>query len=372
MLTWPLSAEFLGSAQEYKAEHVFIRHVVLPNGKRPQHEPGHPLYMNFYKEDVLKAIKSYQPILQFVFAHYATLEQYFKASLSQKMDPQYFPGAWGAGNGKLRMKRSEFVCFCDNFGLIGCTSRLQGLHNGLVFTKDTANWVFTSAKNGAESEAMCEECTSAQLPGCEHMTFREFIEAILRCAVILYPLDGMQAPDIDMAPSCTFRKTGKQLGARATLLHSHTRMRQHGCMHYLLSHFISDICLRAPDHQGPLKKLLPHKADPNEACPQLIAELRSPTYVATIISCNLNVLACLEHVFSANIFTIKRTLMISAGFLTLSSLPFVLALAFALCLLSLFARSLSRALSATAATSQHQEKCMVEVLVQSQCWRRAF
>ena len=225
MLTWPFSAEFLGSAQEYKAEHVFIRHVVLPNGKRPQHEPGHPLYMNFYKEDVLKAIKSYQPILQFVFAHYATLEQYFKASLSQKMDPQYFPGAWGAGNGKLRMKRSEFVCFCDNFGLIGCTSRLQGLHNGLVFTKDTANWVFTSAKNGAESEAVCEECRFAQLPGCEHMTFREFIEAILRCAVILYPLDGMQAPDIDMAPSCTFRKTGKQLAHACdpfALAHSHT------------------------------------------------------------------------------------------------------------------------------------------------------
>ena len=75
-----------------------------------------------------------------------------------------------------------------------------------------------------------------------------------------------------------------------------------------------------------------------------MAELRSPTYVAAIISCNLNVLACLEHVFSANIFTIKRTLMISAGFLTLSSLPFVLALAFALCLLSLCSVSLSRSL----------------------------
>ena len=97
--------------------------------------------------------------------------------------------------------------------------------NGLVFTKETANWVFTSAKNGAESEAMCEECRSAQLPGCEHMTFREFIEAILRCAVILYPLDGMQAPDIDMAPSCTFRKTGKQLAHACdpfALAHSHT------------------------------------------------------------------------------------------------------------------------------------------------------
>ena len=202
------------------------------------------------------------------------------------------------------------------------------------------------------------------------MTFREFIEAILRCAVILYPLDGMQAPDIDMAPSCTFRKTGKQLAHACdpfALAHSHTSILSAqiayiiSCIRYLRTHFIWDICWRAPDHRGPLRKLLQHKADPNESCPQLIAELRSPTYVATILSRNLSVLACLEHVFSANIFTIKRTLMISAGFLTLSSLPFVLALAFALCLLSLFARSLSRALSATAATSQHQEKRMVEV-----------
>ena len=51
---------------------------------------------------------------------------------------------------------------------------------------------------------MCSDCTFSGLPVCEHLSFREFCEAICRIAVILYPLDGMRAPDLDMAARTTF------------------------------------------------------------------------------------------------------------------------------------------------------------------------
>ena len=67
----------------------------------------------------------YEPVLQFIFAHYATLERYHNANFAEKMDADNFPRPWGAGNGCLRMLRSEFVAFCENFGLVGSQSGLK-------------------------------------------------------------------------------------------------------------------------------------------------------------------------------------------------------------------------------------------------------
>ena len=200
--------EYMGLPEEYDAEQTFVRHVVIPNAKRPVHELGHALYMNFYKEDVLTLLRTYQPTLQFIFAHYATLEAYHAAPLPHKKSSLLFPTAWGPGNGALRMTRTEFVMFCENFGIVGSASRLPDLPGELPFTRRTANWVFTSAKNGAEASEMCGECNFAQCAGCEHMTFREFVEAILRCAVILFPLEGMQSHEIDIAPVTRFDNVG--------------------------------------------------------------------------------------------------------------------------------------------------------------------
>ena len=58
------SSEHTGDLASYDAVRTFIRHVVIPNAKRPIDEPGHPLYMNFYKEDVLKLLQTYRPLLQ--------------------------------------------------------------------------------------------------------------------------------------------------------------------------------------------------------------------------------------------------------------------------------------------------------------------
>ena len=198
--------EFMGVEEDYDAEHVFIRHILLPNARRPKDDPGHPLYTNFYKSDVLSHLETYAPVLQFVFAHYATLDQYYNTPHALKNSTINLPGSWGRGNGPLRMSRSEFVAFCDNFGLIGSASRLAPAsgESSLYFTRATANWVFTSAKTGAEAMEMCSDCTFSGLPVCEHLSFREFCEAICRIAVILYPLDGMRAPDLDMAARTTF------------------------------------------------------------------------------------------------------------------------------------------------------------------------
>ena len=84
------------------------------------------------------------------------------------------------------------------------------------FTRVTASWVFTSAKNGAEADAMCQECRFAALACCEHMTYREFIEAILRCALILFPPGGMSFHEIDMAPTSSFSNVDRT-AAQGTL-----------------------------------------------------------------------------------------------------------------------------------------------------------
>ena len=47
----------MGTTADYDAEYTFIRHVMLPNAKRPTHDPGHPLYTNFYQEDVLLLLR---------------------------------------------------------------------------------------------------------------------------------------------------------------------------------------------------------------------------------------------------------------------------------------------------------------------------
>ena len=57
-------------------------------------------------------------------------------------------------------------------------------------------------------DSLFQECKFAQLAACEHMTFREFIEAILRCALILFPLEGMRLPDVDMFPQSCFVAQG--------------------------------------------------------------------------------------------------------------------------------------------------------------------
>ena len=214
-----LVAEYMGLPKDFDAQHVFLRHVMIANAKRPPHQPGHPLYMNFYKEDVLHILREYQTTLQFVFAHYATLEKFYKSKVRDKMNPENFPGAWGLGNGTLRMKRSEFVVFCENFGIVGSFSRVQGATKPVEFTRHVANWVFSSAKNGLEGAPMCQECLHAELPGCEHMTFREFVEAVLRCAIILFPFEGMQMSDLDAAPVSNFDKIGVVC---CTCPHSHT------------------------------------------------------------------------------------------------------------------------------------------------------
>jgi len=196
---------------------------MIANAKRPPHEPGHPLYMNFYKEDVLHILRDYQTILQFVFAHYATLEKFYKSKVRDKMNPENFPGAWGLGNGTLRMKRSEFVVFCENFGIVGSFSRVQGVTKPMEFTRNVAIWVFSSAKNGLEGAPMCQECLHAELPGCEHMTFREFVEAVLRCAIILFPCEGMQMSDLDAAPITNFDKIGMLCAAHVPIV-THTQV----------------------------------------------------------------------------------------------------------------------------------------------------
>jgi len=153
--------EYTEDPESYDPERTFIRHVVLPNAKRPVSETAHPLYSNFYQEDVLNLLHTYRPMLQFIFAHYATLECFYAAKSKDKMAPENFPGSWGAGNGMLRMKRSEFEVFCDNFGIIGSRCVFHGqdpLGRLVEFSRMTANWVFTSAKNGPEADEMCAEC----------------------------------------------------------------------------------------------------------------------------------------------------------------------------------------------------------------------
>ena len=263
----------MGLPEDYDSQPVFIRHVVIPNAKRPPSQPGHPLYMNFYKEDVLHHLRNYQTILQFVFAHYATLERYYKSKVGDKMNPENFPRAWGPGNGTLRMDRSEFVAFCENFGIVGSCSRAHGVTKTVEFTRNTANWVFTSAKNGLEGASMCEECLYAQLPCCEHMTFREFVEAILRCAIILFPFQGMQMGDLDAAPTTNFNMIGMFCAEHALrMCTSPSTLNQPPTIGTSQLHLLArrlnavlTLILRAPDfaQQGRLKKLMTPK---NQSC----------------------------------------------------------------------------------------------------------
>jgi len=260
----------MGLPKDFDAQHVFLRHVMIANAKRPPLQPGHPLYMNFYKEDVLHILREYQTILQFVFAHYATLEKFYKSKVRDKMSPENFPGAWGLGNGTLRMKRSEFVIFCENFGIVGSLSRVQGVTNPMEFTRSVANWVFSSAKNGLEGAPMCQECLHAELPGCEHMTFREFVEAVLRCAIILFPFEGMQMSDLDAAPVTNFDKIGMLCSAHVPIV-TRTQVCTNDVgasnLHSLTKRFhaIQNLALCAADwtQQMRLKKLMTRSDQPD-------------------------------------------------------------------------------------------------------------
>ena len=91
---------------------------------------------------------------------------------------------------------------------IVCKDKLQHWGIGLKMAEDVA-FVKIGVQRVARivlrsSCEMCSDCTFSGLPVCEHLSFREFCEAICRIAVILYPLDGMRAPDLDMAARTTF------------------------------------------------------------------------------------------------------------------------------------------------------------------------
>lgn len=77
------------------------------------------------------------------------------------------------------MSELEFLAIWDNFGM---TNQLSTLATRRVrLTKEVLSFIFHSAKNGMDGDQ-----------GTPLLNYLEFLDSLLRVALILYPPDGNQ------------------------------------------------------------------------------------------------------------------------------------------------------------------------------------
>lgn len=191
--------EFMGHRRDYNRVAVFCRFILLPNTQRAKPDP---LYHNFYVDDVLAQIKLYRGVLQSIFAHYCNLERFLVAW--DKSDADLHQRSWGPGNGKGSITEKEFLTFLDNFGMIGMRSQLES--RNVIFSKTMGLHVMSCVKRGPEGH-----------PDTDNMLFSEFIEALLRVAVILFPLPGMKYEDLESGPISLFTDSDRDAASLGPL-----------------------------------------------------------------------------------------------------------------------------------------------------------